>query len=298
MPLFIIEGSSKKIEVESMPGTFRYTLDELVRVVEDVHKLSVPLVALFPCLENNLKTHDGSEALNQHGLIPRAIKKIKNAVPEIGIMTDIALDPYTTHGQDGLIDKSGYVLNDETNQVLCQQAKIYAEAGTDIVAPSDMMDGRIGRIRNELENHSFVNTKIMAYTAKYASSFYGPFRDAVNSKLNKTGYDKKQYQMDMANKKEALREAELDLFEGADMLLVKPGLPYLDILENIKSYFNVPTFAYQVSGEYSMIKAASKQGWINEKDCVLESLSCFKRAGADGIVTYFAEKTARWLQMN
>ncbi len=294
-PIFIIEGKNLKIEVESMPGTFRYSLDKLKDLSIEVSDLGIPLIALFPCIDSSLKSNDGKEALNEKGLIPRAIEIVKNSCPNLGLMTDVALDPYTIHGQDGIINNEGYVLNDKTVEILSKQALIQAKFGSDIIAPSDMMDGRIQAIRSILEKNNKKNTKIMAYTAKYASSFYGPFRDAVGSKMKKSNFNKKNYQMDPANSNEALTEARLDVSEGADMLLIKPGLPYLDIVHKIKEKYKMPTFAYQVSGEYSMLKAAAEKNWLSERECVLESLLCFKRAGCDGILSYFSKDVAEWL---
>ncbi len=282
--------------IKSMPGTFRYSLDKLRDLSKEVYDLGIPLIALFPCIDASLKSNDGKESLNEKGLIPKAIEIVKNSCSNLGLMTDVALDPYTTHGQDGIINTDGYVLNDETIDMLCKQALIQANFGSDIVAPSDMMDGRIQAIRSTLENNNKKNTKIMAYTAKYASNFYGPFRDAVGSKIKKRSIDKKNYQMNPANSNEALIEAGLDISEGADMLLIKPGLPYLDIVQKIKENFKMPTFAYQVSGEYAMIKAASEKKWLDEKSCVLESLICLKRAGCDGILSYFSKDVAKWLR--
>jgi porphobilinogen synthase len=294
-PIFIVEGSNLKIEINSMPGAYRYSLDQLKNISKEVYELGIPLIALFPCIDSHLKSNDGKEALNKNGLIPKAIEVVKNCCPKLGVMTDVALDPYTIHGQDGIVDNNGYVINDKTVEILSQQAILQASFGSDIVAPSDMMDGRVGAIRNILELNNNINTKIMAYTAKYASNFYGPFRDAVGSKINKTGFNKKNYQMNPANSNEALSEAELDISEGADMLLIKPGLPYLDIVYRIKQNLKMPTFAYQVSGEYSMIKAAAERNWLDERTCVLESLLCFKRAGCDGILSYFSKEAAKWL---
>ena len=295
-PVFILDGKNRTEKVASMPGVERLTVDRLMPVAERCLKLRVPAMALFPVIDQKLKTLDGREAFNPKGLIPRAVATLKKRFPELGIMTDVALDPYTTHGQDGLIDDSGYVLNDETVEVLARQAQCHAAAGADIVAPSDMMDGRIGAVRAAVDEHNRIYTRIMAYSAKYASSFYGPFRDAVGSSGNLGKGNKYTYQMDPANSDEALWEVGLDLQEGADMVMVKPGMPYLDIVRRVKDEFKAPTFVYQVSGEYAMLKAAAQNGWLNEEACVLEALLAFKRAGADGILTYFALDAARWLK--
>lgn len=295
-PVFVIDGSRRREPISSMPGIERLSVDELFPVVERACALGIPAIALFPVIEAGLKTADAKEAHNPAGLAPRAVRELKKRFPEIGVLTDIALDPYTIHGQDGLIDDSGYVLNDKTVAVLQKQALTHAEAGVDIVAPSDMMDGRIGQIRSALDLSGHIHTAILAYSAKYASKFYGPFRDAVGSAGNLGKGDKKSYQMDPANSDEALREIALDLQEGADMIMVKPGMPYLDIVRRAKDAFGAPTFVYQVSGEYAMLKAAAQNGWLDEKDCVLESLLGFKRAGADGILTYFALQAAEWLK--
>lgn len=295
-PLFIIEGSGKREPIASMPGVERVSIDELLNEAADLVKLGVPAVALFPVTPPQCKSEDASEAYNPHGLAQRAVRALKQAFPQLGVITDVALDPFTTHGQDGLIDASGYVMNDETVAVLVKQALSHAAAGADIVAPSDMMDGRIGAIRDALEQAGYIHTRILAYAAKYASSFYGPFRDAVGSAANLGSGNKKNYQMDPANSNEALHEVGLDLAEGADMVMVKPGMPYLDIVYRVKQELGVPTLVYQVSGEYSMLMAASQNGWINERDTVLESLLCIKRAGADGILTYFAKRAAMWLK--
>jgi len=279
-----------------MPGISRLTLDKLLVQAEECVALGIPAIALFPVIASALKTEDAREALNPDGLVPRVVAVLKKHFPELGIITDIALDPYTSHGQDGLIDASGYVLNDETVAMLAQQAQIHAQAGADIVAPSDMMDGRIAAVRAALDAKGHIHTRIMAYSAKYASSFYGPFRDAVGSSGNLGTGNKYTYQMDPANTDEALWEVRLDLQEGADMVMVKPGMPYLDILRRVKDEFKAPTFVYQVSGEYAMLKAAAQNGWLNEEACVMESLLAFKRAGADGILTYFALDVARWLK--
>ena len=294
-PGFVVEGENRRVQVPSMPGVERLSLDLLTKKAEECVKLGIPVMALFPSIDDSLKTPDGSEAANPNGLIPRVVRSLKKDFPELGIMTDVALDPYTTHGQDGLIDETGYILNDETIEMLVKQMLTHAEAGADIVAPSDMMDGRIGIIRDALESRGLIHTKIMAYSAKYASCYYGPFRDAVGSSSNLGKSNKAVYQQDPANSNEALWEVGLDLAEGADMVMVKPGLPYLDVLWRVKQEFMAPTFAYQVSGEYAMMKAAFQNGWLDEKKTVLESLLCFKRAGADGILTYFAVEAARWL---
>ena len=294
-PVFILEGKNVSEPVSSMPGIHRTSLDLLYAQIERLLKLGVPAIALFPVIDPSLKTEGAEEAWNPDGLVPRAIQEIKSRFPEMGVISDVALDPYTSHGQDGLIDETGYVLNDETVEVLVKQAMCHAEAGVDIVAPSDMMDGRIGDIRRAFEESGYVHTRILAYSAKYASSFYGPFRDAVGSAKNLAGGDKYSYQMDPANSDEALREVELDLNEGADMFMVKPGMPYLDIVHRVKTEFGMPTFVYQVSGEYSMLMAAALNGWLDEKAVVTESLLSIKRAGADAILTYFAERMAQWL---
>jgi len=294
-PVFVIEGRGRTQAVASMPGVSRYTPDKLLPVAERCVKLGVPAMALFPAIESSLKTPEGSEATNPEGLIPRTVSALKKRFPELGIMTDVALDPYTSHGQDGLLDSEGTILNDETLAVLEKQALVQAASGVDIVAPSDMMDGRIGRIRTALEAENFIHTRIMAYSAKYASGYYGPFRDAVGSGANLGKANKFTYQMDPANSDEALWEVGLDLQEGADMVMVKPGMPYLDIVRRVKDEFKAPTYVYQVSGEYSMLKAAFKNGWLGEKQCVMEALTGFKRAGADGILTYFALDAAAWL---
>jgi len=296
LPVFVLDGKGVAQDVASMPGVQRLTLDRLLPVAEECVRRGIPVMALFPVLETSLKSADGREALNPEGLIPRAVAELKRRFPGLGIMTDVALDPYTTHGQDGLLDASGYILNDETVAVLTRQALVQAAAGVDIVAPSDMMDGRIGAIRQALEEAGRIHTKIMAYSAKYASAFYGPFRDAVGSAANLGKADKKVYQMDPANTDEALREVALDLAEGADMVMVKPGMPYLDVVRRVKDAFRVPTFAYQVSGEYAMLKGAAERGWLAHDAVVLESLLAFKRAGADGVLTYFALEAARLLQ--
>ncbi len=295
-PVFVIEGTNKREKIDSMPGVERLSMDLLVEEARELYILGIPAIALFPVVSAEKKSDDAVEAYNPNGLVQRTVRALKEAVPELGIITDIALDPFTSHGQDGLINEDGYVLNDETIDVLVKQALSHAKAGADIVAPSDMMDGRIGAIRDALENHGYIHTKILAYSAKYASSFYGPFRDAVGSSGNLGKGNKYSYQMDCANSDEALREVALDLQEGADMVMVKPGMPYLDIVRRVKDEFGVPTFAYQVSGEYAMLKAASQNGWLDEKAVVLESLLAFKRAGCDAILTYYAKTVAQWLQ--
>ena len=291
-PVFVLDGKSRSEKVASMPGVERVTLDRLLPVAEECLKLRIPVMALFPVVEQKLKSLDGREAYNPKGLVPRVVRELKKRFPELGIMTDVALDPYTSHGQDGVVDKAGYIINDVTLAVLEKQALAQAEAGVDLVAPSDMMDGRIGRIRTALEKAGHIHTKIMAYSAKYASGFYGPFRDAVGSAQNLGKGDKKTYQMDPANSDEALWEVGLDLAEGADMVMVKPGMPYLDIVRRVKDEFRAPTFVYQVSGEYAMLRAAIGNGWLAE-NVIMESLVAFKRAGADGILTYFALEAAR-----
>ena len=295
-PVFIIDGKNRSVAVDSMPGVQRYTIDQLLRHADTCLKSGIPAVALFPAIEPALKTADGREAVNPKGLVPRAVTALKKRFPELGVITDIALDPYTTHGQDGVIDARGYVLNDESVAVLERQALVCAAAGVDIVAPSDMMDGRIGAIRAALDSKRHINTRIMAYSAKYASGFYGPFRDAVGSTKNLGKNDKRNYQMDPANGDEALWEVGLDLQEGADMVMIKPGMPYLDIVRRVKDQYKAPTYVYQVSGEYAMLKAAAANGWLDEQQCVMESLLAFKRAGADGVLTYFALDAARWLK--
>jgi porphobilinogen synthase len=295
-PVFIIDGKNRTVAVDSMPGIRRYTIDQLLRHADSCLKAGIPAIALFPAIERTLKTADGREAVNPKGLVPRAVAALKKRFPELGVITDIALDPYTTHGQDGVIDAAGYVLNDETVTVLERQALVCAAAGVDIVAPSDMMDGRIGAIRAALDSKRYIQTRIMAYSAKYASGFYGPFRDAVGSGKNLGKSDKRNYQMDPANSDEALWEVGLDLQEGADMVMVKPGMPYLDIVRRVKDQYKAPTYVYQVSGEYAMLKAAAAKGWLDEQQCVMESLLAFKRAGADGVLTYFALDAARWLK--
>ena len=293
-PIFIIEGTEIRQPVESMPGIERLSIDQLELEVQLLTELGIPAIALFPMIDPDLKDPEGKEALNPDGLVPRAVAAVKAKTPHLGVITDAALDPYTSHGQDGLIDKNGYVINDATLDVLSEQAIICANAGADVIAPSDMMDGRVLSIRNALENNELVNTKIMAYSAKYASAYYGPFRDAVGSGTNLGASDKKTYQMDPSNSDEALREIALDIEEGADMVMVKPGMPYLDVLHRVKNAFGVPTFSYQVSGEYAMLMAAINNGWLEEK-IIYETLVCFKRAGADGILTYFGKKVAQQL---
>ena len=297
-PLFVIEGQNQQQSVASMPGVSRLSIDLLLKEAESLYQLGIPAIALFPVIDAEQKSLDANEAYNPDGLAQRAVKALKAALPALGVITDVALDPYTSHGQDGLLNDQGYVINDETVAVLCKQALSHAEAGADIVAPSDMMDGRIGAIRQTLEQNRYINTRILAYSAKYASSFYGPFRDAVGSAGNLGGGNKYSYQMDPANSDEALREIGLDLQEGADMIMIKPGMPYLDIIRRAKDEFGVPTFAYQVSGEYAMLKAASINGWLDERQVVLESLLAFKRAGCDAILTYYAKAAAQWLSEN
>jgi porphobilinogen synthase len=294
-PVFVMEGSGQRTAVPSMPGVERLAVDELVREAETVARLGVPAIALFPVTPPEAKSEDGREAWNPGGLAQRAVRAVKQAVPGLGVITDVALDPFTTHGQDGIIDATGYVVNDVTVDALVRQALSHAEAGADVVAPSDMMDGRIGAIRDALEAAGHIHTRILAYSAKYASSFYGPFRDAVGSAGSLGKGNKYNYQMDPANSDEALREVELDLAEGADMVMIKPGMPYLDIVRRVKDRFGVPTFVYQVSGEYAMLMAAARNGWLDERAVVLESLTCIKRAGADGILTYCARRAAEWL---
>ncbi len=295
-PIFVLDGASRTQPVASMPGVERSSVDRLPAIAEQCLQLGIPVLALFPVIEASAKSADGAGATDPDGLVPRAVRELKKRFPELGVLTDVALDPYTTHGQDGVVDENGYVLNDVTVEILRRQALVQAEAGVDIVAPSDMMDGRIGAIRAALEEAGHLHTKIMAYSAKYASGFYGPFRDAVGSAGNLGKGDKKTYQMDPANSDEALREVALDLAEGADMVMVKPGMPYLDIVRRVKDEFRCPTFVYQVSGEYSMLKAAAANGWLDERTVVLESLLAMRRAGADGILTYFARDAARWLR--
>jgi porphobilinogen synthase len=296
LPVFVLDGSGQAQDVASMPGVQRRSVDGLYAVAEDCLRLGVPVMALFPVIDSALKTPDGREALNPEGLVPRAVRELKKRFPQLGLLTDVALDPFTSHGQDGLLDDSGYIVNDSTLAVLRQQALVQAQAGVDIVAPSDMMDGRIGAIRATLEEAGQVHTRIMAYSAKYASAFYGPFRDAVGSAKNLGKSDKKVYQMDPGNSDEALREVALDIAEGADMVMVKPGMPYLDIVRRVKDQFRVPTFAYQVSGEYAMLKAAAANGWLDHDAVMMESLLAFKRAGADGVLSYFALDAARRLK--
>lgn len=295
-PVFVLDGENRTEEVASMPGVKRQSIDVLLKTAAECVQLGIPAIALFPVVDSQYKSLDAAEAYNPNGLVQRTVAALKAAYPELGVITDVALDPYTTHGQDGLIDDSGYVLNDETIEVLVKQAISHANAGADIVAPSDMMDGRVGQIREALESTRNIHTKILAYSAKYASAFYGPFRDAVGSAANLGKGNKYTYQMDPANSDEAMNEVALDISEGADMVMVKPGMPYLDIVRRVKDEFGVPTYAYQVSGEYAMLKAAVQNGWLDEKSCVLESLLAFKRAGADGILTYFAMDVARWLK--
>ncbi len=294
-PVFVLEGQGQREPVASMPGIERLSIDLLLAEAKAVHGLGIPAMALFPVTPPEAKSEDAAEAYNPDGLAQRAVRAIKDAVPELGVITDVALDPFTTHGQDGLIDAGGYVMNDETVEVLVKQALSHAEAGADVVAPSDMMDGRIGDIRDALEAEGHIHTRILAYSAKYASSYYGPFRDAVGSAANLGGGNKSTYQQDPANSDEALREVALDLHEGADMVMVKPGMPYLDIVRRVRDQFGVPTFVYQVSGEYVMHVAAAQNGWLDEKAVVMESLLCIKRSGADGILTYFAKRAAEWL---
>jgi porphobilinogen synthase len=296
-PVFLLEGQGQVQDVASMPGVQRLSLDRLLPLAEQCLTLGVPVMALFPVIEAARKSPDGREATNPDGLVPRAVRELKRRFPDLGLLTDVALDPFTTHGQDGLIDAAGYILNDDTVAVLIQQALVQAEAGVDIVAPSDMMDGRIGAIRSALEAQGAIHTKIMAYSAKYASAFYGPFRDAVGSAKSLGKSDKKTYQMDPANSDEALREVALDIAEGADMVMVKPGLPYLDIVRRVKDAFRMPTFAYQVSGEYAMVKAAAANGWLDHDAVMMETLLAFKRAGADGVLSYFALDAARLLRV-
>ena len=297
-PVFVLEGEGREEEVSSMPGVRRQSIDLLLKTAGECVALGIPALALFPVVSQEYKSLQAEEAWNSQGLVPRAVRALKAAYPELGIITDVALDPYTVHGQDGVIDDTGYVLNDETVAILVQQALCHAEAGADVVAPSDMMDGRIGAIRDALEQAGYIYTRILAYSAKYASAFYGPFRDAVGSSANLGKSNKYNYQMDPANSDEALREVALDLEEGADMVMVKPGMPYLDIVRRVKQEFGVPTYAYHVSGEYAMIKAAVQNGWLDERAVVLEAMLGFKRAGADGILTYYAMDIARWLKQS
>lgn len=296
-PVFMLDGKNRREPINSMPGVERLSIDLLLPVAEECLLLGIPALALFPVIDPSLKSLGGKEALNPEGLVPRTVATLKKHFPELGIITDVALDPYTSHGQDGLIDEKGYVTNDQTVAVLAQQAVVHAEAGADVVAPSDMMDGRVAALRAALENAGLIHTRILAYAAKYASSFYGPFREAVGSVSNLGKADKRTYQMDPANSDEALWEVGLDLQEGADMVMVKPGMPYLDVIRRIKDTYDAPTFAYQVSGEYAMLKAAAQNGWLDERACVLEALLAFKRAGADGILTYFARDAARFLKV-
>ncbi len=296
LPVFVLDGRGQSQNVASMPGVQRRSVDGLYAVAEECLKLGVPVLALFPVIDPALKTPDGAEATNPEGLVPRAVRELKRRFPELGVLTDVALDPYTSHGQDGLLDERGTIVNDSTVQMLRRQALVQAEAGVDIVAPSDMMDGRIGAIRQELEQRGLIHTRIMAYSAKYASAFYGPFRDAVGSAANLGKSDKKTYQMDPGNSDEALREVALDIAEGADMVMVKPGMPYLDIVRRVKDTFRMPTFVYQVSGEYAMLKAAAANGWLDHDAVMMESLLAFKRAGADGVLSYFALDAARLLR--
>jgi porphobilinogen synthase len=297
-PVFVLEGKGQREEVASMPGVERLSIDELMKDAKEIVALGIPAIALFPVTPTEAKSLDAAEAYNPDGLAQRAVRALKEMYPDLGVITDVALDPFTTHGQDGLIDESGYVLNDATVEVLVKQALSHAKAGADVVAPSDMMDGRIGQIRDALEKAGFIHTRILAYSAKYASSFYGPFRDAVGSSANLGKGNKNSYQMDPANSDEALWEVSLDLDEGADMVMIKPGMPYLDIVRRVKDEFGAPTYVYQVSGEYAMLKAAAQNGWLDEKAVVMESLLAFKRAGADGILTYFAKSAAKWLKEN
>ena len=295
-PMFVIEGENRRETIDSMPGVERVSIDQLLVEAEQCVELGIPAIALFPVVSQDKKSDDAAEAYNPEGLAQTAVRELKKTFPDLGVITDVALDPFTSHGQDGLINDSGYVLNDETVEVLVKQALSHAEAGADIVAPSDMMDGRIGAIRSALEDSGFIHTRILSYAAKYASSFYGPFRDAVGSAKNLAGGNKYSYQMDPANSDEALHEVELDIHEGADMFMVKPGMPYLDIVRRVKDEFSIPTYVYQVSGEYAMLKAAAQNGWLNEEATVMESLLGFKRAGADGILTYYAKTVAQWLK--
>ncbi len=295
-PVFILDGQNQRQQVASMPGAERLSVDLLLKVAEEAVALGIPVLALFPVIEASLKTYDGVEATNPDGLVPRAVRELKRHFPQLGIMTDVALDPYTTHGQDGLPDENGYIVNEKTIAMLTRQALAQAEAGVDVVAPSDMMDGRIGAIRMALEEKEFIHTRIMAYSAKYASGYYGPFREAVGSAANLGKADKNTYQMDPANSDEALREVALDIAEGADMVMVKPGMPYLDVVRRVKDEFKVPTFAYQVSGEYAMLQAAFQNGWLDPDKVIMETMMSFKRAGADGVLTYFAMDVARRLK--
>ena len=296
LPVFVMEGKARTENIDSLPGVSRYTVDKLIPVAEQCLALGIPAIAIFPAIEHSIKTADGREAVNPKGLVPRTVIALKKRFPDLGIITDVALDPYTTHGHDGVIDKSGYVLNDKTIAILRRQAVINAAAGVDIVAPSDMMDGRVAGIRDALDEKGFVNTRILAYAAKFASCFYGPFRDAVGSSSQLGRSNKYDYQMDPANSDEALWEVGLDLAEGADMVMVKPGMPYLDIIRRIKDEFKVPTYAYQVSGEYAMLMAAIKNGWLDEQKSIMETLMSFKRAGANGVLSYFSITVATWLR--
>ena len=295
-PMFVIDGDKNRQDISSMPGIQRLSIDQLLKDAKECFDLGIPAIALFPVIEDSLKSDNAEECFNEFGLIPKAVNELKKFIPKLGVITDIALDPYTSHGQDGLIDKDGNILNDKTVDLLVKQALCHAKAGADVVAPSDMMDGRVGKIRQALEKNNFINTKILSYSAKYASSFYGPFREAVGSSLKLGSSSKETYQMDPANSDEALYEVKLDLDEGADMVMVKPGMPYLDIVYRVKQAFEKPTFVYHVSGEYSMIKAASQNGWLDEQKIVLESLISFRRAGADAIITYFALDVARLMK--
>jgi porphobilinogen synthase len=297
-PVFVLNGKNREEKIPSMPEITRLSADKLMRQAEKCLELGIPALAIFPVIDPEQKSLTATEALNPRGLVPQVVKKLKKSFPELGVITDVALDPYTSHGQDGLIDDSGYVMNDETVEVLAQQSLVHAEAGADIVAPSDMMDGRIAVIRNTLDSKKFIHTRILAYSAKYASNFYGPFRDAVGSATNLGKGSKETYQMDPANSDEAIREVEMDLEEGADIIMIKPGMPYLDIVRQVKERFKAPTFVYQVSGEYAMLKSAALSGWLDEETCVLESLLAMKRAGADGILTYYAIHAANWLKLN
>jgi porphobilinogen synthase len=297
-PVFVLNGKNREEKIPSMPEITRLSADKLMHQAEKCLELGIPALAIFPVIDPEQKSLTATEALNPRGLVPQVVKKLKKSFPELGVITDVALDPYTSHGQDGLIDDSGYVMNDETVEVLAQQSLVHAEAGADMVAPSDMMDGRIAVIRNTLDSKKFIHTRILAYSAKYASNFYGPFRDAVGSATNLGKGSKETYQMDPANSDEAIREVEMDLEEGADIIMIKPGMPYLDIVRQVKERFKAPTFVYQVSGEYAMLKSAALNGWLDEETCVLESLLAMKRAGADGILTYYAIHAANWLKLN
>ena len=297
-PVFVLNGKNREEKIPSMPEITRLSADKLMHQAEKCLELGIPALAIFPVIDSEQKSLTATEALNPRGLVPQVVKKLKKSFPELGVITDVALDPYTSHGQDGLIDDSGYVMNDETVEVLAQQSLVHAEAGADMVAPSDMMDGRIAVIRNALDSKKFIHTRILAYSAKYASNFYGPFRDAVGSATNLGKGSKETYQMDPANSDEAIREVEMDLEEGADIIMIKPGMPYLDIVRQVKERFKAPTFVYQVSGEYAMLKSAALNGWLDEETCVLESLLAMKRAGADGILTYYAIHAANWLKLN